>query len=78
MKIYIYFFQRYIIKNHSPEKMGKKRTKNYYQVNKEKLQKRSRSIIEIFLKIKKLKKEIMLSLKIKIYQPMIEKEKENI
>ena len=37
-----------------------------------------KSIKEIFLKMKKLRKEIMLTLEIKICQMKIEKEKKNI
>ena len=36
------------------------------------------SIIEFFLKMKKLIKQIMLTLEVKIYQMKIEKEKKNI
>ena len=46
--------------------------KKYYQTNKEKLQK----TLEIFLKMKKLKREIMLTTEIKIWPMQLEKEKE--
>ena len=53
----------------------KTRAKNYYQTNKEKLQKRSREhYSNLSKKMRKLKKEIMLILKIKIFQVQIEKE----
>ena len=46
--------------------------KKYYQTNKEKLQ----ETLEIFLKMKKLKREIMLTTEIKIWPMQLEKEKE--
>ena len=53
------------------EKNPKKQKQKYYQTKKEKIEKRSyrnyrKSIIETFLKMKKLKKEIVLTLEIKV------------
>ena len=56
----------------------KVKAKNITKPIKTKYKKDSESIIDIFLKMRKLKKEIMRTLEIKICQMQIEKEKKNI
>ena len=48
----------------------KTKAKNYYKTNKVKLQKDLKSIIEIFLKIKKIKKEKLLNHLIKYVEEL--------
>ena len=55
----------------------KTKAKNYYQANKEKLQKRSRKYYRNFSEEEKIKREIMLTIKIEIWQVKVEKEKKN-
>ena len=55
----------------------KTKAKNYYQANKEKLQKRSRKYYRNFSEEEKIKREIMLTIKTKIWQAKVEKEKKN-
>ena len=56
-------------------KVKKTRANNYNQTNKENLQERFREYLVNFSEDDKIKKEIMLTLKIKIYQTQIEKRK---
>ena len=56
-------------------KVKKTRANNYNQTNKENLQERLREYLRNFPEDDKIKKEIMLTLKIKIYQTQIEKRK---
>ena len=56
----------------------KVKAKNITKPIKTKYKKDSESIIDIFLKMRKLQKEIMRTLEIKICQMQIEKEKKNI
>ena len=60
------------------EKEVKEKTKIFYQVNKDKLQKIARVSWKSFRRRKKLKNEIMLAFEIKMSQTQIEKEKNNI
>ena len=53
----------------------KTRPKKYYQANRKNCKKYLESITEIFLKIRKLKKEITLTLEIKICHMKIKEEK---
>ena len=62
--------QQKIIPQENERKKAKPIKKNY--------KKDRKSIAEIFLKMKNLKKEIMLTLEIKMCQTQIEKEKKNI
>ena len=62
--------QKKIIPQENERKKAKPIKKNY--------KKDRKSIAEIFLKMKNLKKEIMLTLEIKMCQTQIEKEKKNI
>ena len=56
-------------------KVKKTRANSYNQTNKENLQERLREYLGNFSEDDKIKKEIMLTLKIKIYQTQIEKGK---
>ena len=56
-------------------KVKKTRANSYNQTNKENLQERLREYLGNFSEDDKIKKEIMLALKIKIYQTQIEKGK---
>ena len=63
-----------MIEDYSPKKIeNKKKDQNYYQTSKENCKKYCKSIIEIFLKPKKLKKDFMLTLEIKVSQMQTEK-----
>ena len=59
-------------------KVKKTRANNYNQTNKENLQERLREYLGNFSEDDKIKKEIMLTLKIKIYQTQIEKGKKDL
>ena len=66
------------MEDYSPKKkrkVKKTRSNNYNQTNKENLQERLREYLGNFSEDDKIKKEIMLTLKIKIYQTQIEKGK---
>ena len=56
-------------------KVKKTRANSYNQTNKENLQERLREYLGNFSEDDKIKREIMLTLKIKIYQTQIEKGK---
>lgn len=59
-------------------KIKKAKANNYYKSNKEKPQNVGESVMEIFLKMRKFIKEIILTLKIKIRQMQIERKKEHM
>ena len=59
-------------------KVKKTRANSYNQTNKENLQERLREYLGNFSEDDKIKKEIMLTLKIKIYQTQIEKGKKDL
>ena len=75
IKINLVLFDN-IIEDYSPQKTENKKTKakNYYQAIKKTYKKDSASIILIFLKMGKLKKN-MLKLEILVREMQIEKEK---
>ena len=60
------------------QKVKKTRANNYNQTNKENLQERLREYLGNFSEDDKIKREIMLTLKIKIYQTQIEKGKKDL
>ena len=62
------------MEDYSPKKAESKKTRanNYNQTNEENLQERSCEYLENFSEDDKIKKENMLTLKIKIYQTQIE------
>ena len=69
------------MEDYSPKKkrkVKKTRWNNYNQTNKENLQERLREYLGNFSEDDKIKKEIMLTLKIKIYQTQIEKGKKDL
>ena len=80
------FFPRYkklnffsfsnIIEDHSQK--WKTKQKKFYQANRRNYKKDWDHTVEIFLKIKKLKYEIMLTMEMKIGQMKIENEKQSI
>ena len=59
-------------------KVKKTRANSYNQTNKENLQERLREYLGNFSEDDKIKREIMLTLKIKIYQTQIEKGKKDL